>query len=140
MSKPYLMDLRDRLVRAVEVEGFSRRKAAERFGVAASTAVGWLKRLALTGSVSPGQIGGHKPKKIAGAHREWLVERCGRADFTLRGLVGELAERGLEVDYHSVWDFVHAEGLTHKKRRWSPPSRIGPTSRGADRSGSHAKA
>jgi transposase len=33
----------------------------------------------------------------------------------LRGLVGELAERGLRVDYHTVWDFVHAERLSFKK-------------------------
>jgi hypothetical protein len=26
--------------------------------------------------------------------------------FTLRGLVGELAERGLKVDYRVVWAFV----------------------------------
>ena len=117
MSGPYSMDLRERLVHAVEVEGSSRRAAAKRFGVAASTAVEWLKRVATTGSAAPGQMGGHKPKAIAGAHRDWLVERCRQGDFTLRGLVGELADRGLEVDYHSVWDFVHAEGLTHKKTR-----------------------
>ena len=35
----------------------------------------------------------------------------------LRGLVAELAERGMQVDYKTVWEFVHAEGLTHKKRR-----------------------
>jgi hypothetical protein len=33
----------------------------------------------------------------------------------LRGLVVELAERGLEVDYRSVWEFVHAEKLSFKK-------------------------
>ena len=47
---------------------------------------------------------------------DWMVERCRDSDFTLRGLVAELAGRGLKVDYHSVWDFVHAEKLTHKKR------------------------
>jgi len=36
----------------------------------------------------------------------------------LRGLVAELAEqRGLKVDYRSVWAFVHAEGLSFKKKR-----------------------
>jgi putative transposase len=107
--------------------------------VAASTAVDWLKRVADTGSVAPGKLGGHKPKKIAGTHRDWLIERCRGGSFTLRGLVRELAERGLKVDYHSVWDFVHAEGLTHKKRRSSQPSRIAPTSRAADRNGSPAR-
>ena len=61
-------------------------------------------------------MGGHKPKAIAGEHRVWLVERCKSADFTLRGLVYELAaERGLKVDYRSVWAFVHAEDLSYKK-------------------------
>ena len=53
--------------------------------------------------------------KIAGEHRIWLIERCRTSAFTLRGLVAELADRGLKVDYHSVWDFVHAEGLSFKK-------------------------
>jgi hypothetical protein len=34
----------------------------------------------------------------------------------LRGLVAELAERGLKVDYRSVWEFVHAEKLLGKLR------------------------
>jgi putative transposase len=51
------------------------------------------------------------------AHRDWLLVRCEGGDFTLRGLV---AERGLKVDYVSVWRFVHAEGLTHKKRPSRP--------------------
>jgi transposase len=49
MSRPYRMDLRERLVRAVEKEGFSRRPAAVRFGVAPSTTVNWLKRALVRG-------------------------------------------------------------------------------------------
>ena len=116
MGKPYSMDLRDRVVAAVEREGVSRRQAAARFGVSYSAAIAWLKRFRATGSAKPGQMGGHKPKKIAGAHRDWLLGRCRQADFTLRGLVAELGERGLKVDYRSVWAFVHAEKLSHKKR------------------------
>jgi transposase len=67
--------------------------------------------------VAPGKIGGHKPRTLRGAHRDWLLERTAR-DFTLRGLVAELAEqRGVKVDYRSVWEFVHAEGLSFKKKR-----------------------
>ena len=117
MSKPYSMDLRERVVAAVEDEGLSRRQAAARFGVSYSAAIAWLKRMEQTGSVAPHQVGGYKPKKISGAWRDWLVERCREKDFTLRGLVAELGERGLKVDYRSVWEFVHAERLSHKKRR-----------------------
>ena len=117
MGKVYSMDLRERVVRAVEAEGLSRRRAAARFGVSYSAAIAWVKRYRETGSFAPGQIGGYKPKKLSGAWRDWLLARCRERDFTLRGLVAELAELGLEVDYRSVWEFVHAEGLTHKKRR-----------------------
>ena len=125
MGKPYSMDLRERVVAAVETEGMSRRQAAARFGVSYSAAISWLQRLRDTGSVAPGQMGGHKPKTLSGGHRDWLLERC-REDFTLRGLVAELAARGVEVDYRSVWEFVHAEKLSFKKRRWLPASRIVP--------------
>ena len=92
-------------------------QAAAQFGVGISTAILWVQRFRQTGSVEPDQIGGYKPKKISGAHPDWLAQRCRKADFTLRGLVAELAERGLKVDYRTVWEFVHAEKLSHKKRR-----------------------
>jgi putative transposase len=115
------MDLRERLVGAVK-SGMSRRQAAVRFGVSYATAIKWLMRVRDTGSVAPGQMGGHKPKAIAGEHHDWLIARCRAKDFTLRGLVAELADRGLKVDYHSVWNFVHEHKLSFKKKRWSPAS------------------
>jgi hypothetical protein len=84
--------------------------AAAHFGIGVSTAINWVRRLRETGSVEPGQMGGHKPKSISGVHRTWLLERT-KQDFTLRGLVAELAERGLKVDYPTVWSFVHDEKL-----------------------------
>ena len=130
MGKPYSMDLRERVIAAVK-SGMSRNRAAKQFGVAVSTAINWVKRLGETGSVTPGKMGGHKPKKIAGEHRVWLLGRMER-DFTLRGLVAELAERGLKVDYRSVWEFVHAEKVSFKKKlggRRTRPSRRGAAAR-----------
>jgi transposase len=117
MGKPYSMDLRERVVAAVLTGGMSCNRAAKRFGVGVSTAINWVKRLRETGSVAPGQMGGHRPKKISGQHRVWLLQRIQDGDFTLRGLVDELAERGLTVDYRSVWEFVHGEKLSFKKKR-----------------------
>jgi putative transposase len=117
MAKPYSMDLRERVVEAVEGEGLSRHQAAARFKVAVRTVIGWVNQLRATGSLAPGQMGGHRPKKLVGVHRDWLLRRCRASDFTLRGLVAELAERGLKVDYRVVWAFVHDENLSHKKRR-----------------------
>jgi transposase len=116
MGKPYSLDLRKRVVSAIE-GGMSRNRAAKQFGVAISTAIGWMQRVEETGSVEPGQMGGHKPKAVSGDHAVWLSQRVRDGDFTIRGLVAELAGRGLKVDYHSVWDFVHAEKLSFKKKR-----------------------
>ena len=95
MAKPYSMDLRERVVCAVEEGGLSRHQAASRFGIGVSTAINWVRRFRETGSVAPGQMGGHKPKKIRGEHRTWLLARTQEKDFTLRGLVAEFADRGL---------------------------------------------
>jgi hypothetical protein len=50
-----------------------------------------------------------------GDHAVWLSQRIRDGDFTIRRLVAELAGRSVKVDYHSVWDFVHAENLSLKK-------------------------
>jgi transposase len=117
MGKPYSLDLRKRVVAAVLNSGMSRNQAAEQFGVGISTAINWVRRQQETGSVSPGQMGGHRPRAISGEHRLWVLQRIKSGDFTLRGLVAELAERGLRVDYRAVWEFVHAEKLSFKKKR-----------------------
>ena len=74
MGKPYSLDLRKRVVAAIE-GGMSRNQAAKQFGVAISTAIGWMKRVDETGSVAPGQMGGHKPKAVSGDHAVWLSRR-----------------------------------------------------------------
>ena len=49
-------------------------------------------------------------------HAEWLLARCREKDFTLSQLVEELAAAGgLKVDRRSVWEFLHAQGLSFKK-------------------------
>jgi transposase len=117
MGKPYSMDLRERAVAAVLRGGLSRHKSAAQFGVGISTVINWVRRFQDTGRVAPGQMGGHKPKAIRGEHEVFLARRVREGGFTLRGLVAELAERGLKVDYRSVWNFVHAERLSFKKNR-----------------------
>lgn len=101
MVRPLSMDLRERLVLAVEREGISARSAAARFGVSVSSAIVWVRRYRKTGSVAPDKIGGYKPNILADAHGEWLLERA-RSDVALRALVAELAERGVKVDYVQV--------------------------------------
>jgi len=134
MAKPLSMDLRERAVSRVE-SGHSVRTVAEQFGVSPSSVVKWSQRFRRTGSVAPGKMGGHRRPKIAGLWRDWLVDRMRTAQFTLRGLVSELADRGLTVDYHTVWNFVHQQGLSYKKRPSVRPSSKGRTWQDGGRGG-----
>lgn len=125
MGKAISMDLRERAMARLAA-GQSVRRVASALDVAPSSVVKWSQRLRATGSCAPAGTGGHPPRKIVGAHETWLLERI-REPFTLRGLVAELADRGLKVDYRTVWKFVHDTGYSFKKRRSSPRNRTAPT-------------
>ena len=98
-------------------DGLSRRQAAARFGVGVSTAIAWVARFRADrqrGARADGRPPAEEADRAPGA-TGWL-ERCRERDFTLRGLVAELGERGMKVDYRTVWEFVHAEKLTSQKK------------------------
>src|SRR5258707_15179906 len=59
MPKPLSEDLRERVIEAIE-GGASRRAAAERFEVSASSAVKWMQRWRQTGSAAAKLSGGLK--------------------------------------------------------------------------------
>jgi len=63
--------------------GMSRNQAAKQLGLAISTAIGRMQRVEETGSVTPGQMGGHKPKAISDEHASGchsgsgaMISRC----------------------------------------------------------------
>lgn len=116
MTKPLSMDIRERAVARLDA-GETVRAVADALSIAPSSVVKWSERRRTTGSVAPGKVGGHVPRKIRGAQADWLRARMAEGAFTLRGLVAELAERGLKVDYRTMWAFAHAEGLSFKKNR-----------------------
>jgi len=94
------------------------RSVAALYSISPSAVVKWSHRYRRTGSVAPGQIGGYKRRLLAN-HRDF-VRACFAAqpDLTLRGLQARLlADRGVQVSYGAVWDFVHNEGLSYKKNR-----------------------
>ena len=115
MTKPYSLDLRDRAVARV-VAGETVRSVAATLRVGVSSVVKWSQRFRATGSAAPRKMGGHRPRVLIGEHRAWLLQRIASGpDMTLRGLVAELAERGVKVSYRTVWNFVHREKISYKK-------------------------
>src|SRR5690606_12149950 len=114
MAKPLDLDLRRRIVAAIEA-GASCRTAAARFDVSESAAIKLMRRYRATGSLAPGKMGGHR-RPILEAERDWLMERVAKqSDITVRALADELAERGIVVSHVSVWNLLRHESQTHKK-------------------------
>ena len=115
MAKPYPMELRERAMSRL-ARGESTREIAEALSIAPSTVSKWDKRERETGSVAPGQMGGHKPRTLSGSIAEWLRERLKSGEaYTLRSLSAELAEQGVKTESREVWVFLHDEDLSFKK-------------------------
>ncbi|WPE24334.1 hypothetical protein ShzoTeo12_55570 (plasmid) [Shinella zoogloeoides] len=91
------------------------RSIAAALSISPSCVSKWKRRLAETGALTLGQIGGHKRRVLSDDRAEWLRQRCSTGPFTTRGLVTELAERGIRTDRRAVWVFVRAEGMSFKK-------------------------
>ena len=114
MTRPYSLDLRDRVASFV-VLGVTTRQAAERFGVSITAAGRWAKRLRESGSAAALPMGGTRRAVLAG-ERDWLLARIKeKPDLTLRAIQAELAERGVKVSYDAVWRFFGQERVSFKK-------------------------
>lgn len=128
MSKALSVDLRDRVIAAVD-GGMSCRQAAARFGVSASSAIRWRSRVLTQGDVRPGPLGGDRRSGRVESHAELilgLVER--RSDITLAELRAALAEQGVAVGMATLWRFFRRRRITLKKSRRTRTSRAVPMS------------
>ena len=114
MTKPYSLDLRERVTERVAA-GDSVRAVATIFTVSVASVVRWSQRLRRTGSAAGGKMGGHRA--LIG-ERGWLMERiAAEPEVTVRRLMTELTEGGVAVSYGTVWNFIHREGMSFKKKR-----------------------
>jgi transposase len=121
MTRPLSNDLRERVISAV-AGGMSRRAAAARFGIAASTAIKWVDHWRKTASRRPRPQGGDKRSHRIEAHREEilaLVEE--RPDMTLAEIADHLDHaHGLGVAQSTVWRLLERHGVTFKNV-WPAP-------------------
>jgi transposase len=138
MTRPYSVDLRERVVRAVEA-GLSRRAAAGRFEVSVSFVIKLMQRWRRGGTVEPERYGGWKrPALAAHAERVHALLRD-EPDLTIAELRRRLAAAAIHVSPAAISRFLAAEGLTRKKRPSTRPSRSGRMSPPRGRSGATAK-
>jgi transposase len=128
MTRPYSLDLRERVVAAVAA-GQTCRSVASTFSVSVASVVKWSQRMRVTGTVAAGKVGGHR-RYILEPERDWLLRRVEEdANLTLQGVRAELAERGTVVSCDTLWRFLRREGISFKKNR--ARQRAGAAGRGA---------
>ena len=128
MARSLSMDLRERVVRAVDA-GTSRRAAAARFGVSAASAVRWCALARERGNAAPRPQGGDRRSQTLEAHAGLIDALMAQTpDQTLVELRDRLGARGVKTTHTSLWRFFRRHGVTRKKRRPGPRSRTAPTS------------
>jgi transposase len=116
MGKPYSMDLRERVMAAIE-SGMSTHQAAARFSIGIATAGAWARLKRAKGEVTPSKQG--KPKgSILDAHADFIFDLIEEIpDITLEEIAERLAgERAARVVSTAVWKFLDRHDMTHKKR------------------------
>jgi len=114
MSKPYSLDLRERVVALIEA-GASRHEAAERFEVSASSAIRWMQRLVQSGTVAAKPIGGSTSPLEA--HRDWFFQLIAEhPDITLDEIVVAMKRQGIPGRRGAVWRFFQRHKITVKKK------------------------
>ena len=115
MAKGYSKDLRVRAVSIVE-SGESAREAARMLDLSASTAIRWIDRWTMTGSVDAKPGTGHSRSPLD-AHAQWLLDLvAAEPDLTLEEIRERLRrETKLEVAVSSVWRFYARHEITSKK-------------------------
>ena len=128
MARSLGLDLRKRVIDAIE-DGMPTRAAARRFSIGESTAGAWHRHYRATGSMEP-QRQGKRPGSVLDVHEAFLLGLIDEtADITLAEMAERLeSERSLKVDPSTIWYFLRRRGITYKKRRPMPRSRIARTS------------
>lgn len=116
MGRALSHDLRERVLKSSQA-GLSARKCAERFGVAASTAIRWIERAA-KGETTPRT----PPRRVSRlwSHADFIDGMIeDRKDITLDEMVARLGgERGVKIGRSMLSKWLRSRGFTYKK---SPP-------------------
>jgi transposase len=122
MPKALSGDLRERVIEAVEA-GASRREAAERFEISASSAVKWLQRWRDDGVCAPKPRGGSRSVLEAYAERI-LALVAEQPDRTLDEIAAAMRKRRIPGSRSALWRFLD-------RQKKPAGSRAAPSGRGA---------
>jgi len=123
MPKSYSSDLRVRVIEAVE-EGASRREAAERLDVSASSAIRWMQSWRNDGTFAAKPRGGSR-SPLEEHTDEVLVLIDEQPDWTLDELVAAMHKRRLPGSRSALARFLGRHKITFKKKPAGRRARTG---------------
>lgn len=113
MAKPYSYDLRQKVIQAIELDGFKKSEASQLFGISRNTIDLWLQRKAATGDVKP------KPRQVSQApgkitdwqkFRAFVNEHGDKTQMEMAQLwSGEISQRTISRALRKI-------GYTRKKK------------------------
>lgn len=127
MARALSLDLRDRVVAAIE-EGASCRRAAERFQVGVATAIRWHARFRADGEIAAKPMGGDRHSHRIEAHSAVILETYeARPQIYLREVRDVLGESGAAASLSGLSRFFRRHGITRKKGISTRPNRTGLT-------------
>src|SRR5271155_1926690 len=115
----YSVDLREKVLGAIDDNGWTQEQSAEFFGIGVATVYRWERLRRETGNVTPRPHAGGQPRKVKPEHETALRQLVDeKNDRTLAELRKELSARtGLLASQSAVWGALARLGLTLKKRR-----------------------
>ena len=119
MPAPYSLDLRNRVIKAIEEENLSIAEVARRFLVSYDFAYDLWNRYQETGSIAAKKVGGNKQPKVDKAGEEliknWLLE-C--PDLTIPALCTRYQQEvGVSMGCSSMGRALTRIGFSFKKKR-----------------------
>jgi transposase len=135
MAKGYSVDLRKRVMAALDRGGLTDEDAAKLFQIGEATVHRWKRLKRETGALEPRPYGGGYPPRIS-AEQEQLVRQlvAEQPDLTDQEAAWEFHRRtGTSVSRATMGRTLRKLGLTRKKRPSPPPSK---PRRGSKSSGS----
>jgi len=123
MSKAVSVDLRVRVLQAV---GAGAREAADRFGVSAASVSRWRQRE--QGAPRAMALGGERRCRVMASQAgAMLAIVAANRDLTLAESRSALAEQQVEASLAGRWRFFRRPGITLRRSRRTPQSRIALT-------------
>ncbi|GAA3942977.1 hypothetical protein [Hymenobacter algoricola] len=120
--QPYSLDLRTRVVVALDQPSSRQAAVAERFGVSVACIKKLLRHARETGSLAPKPASGGRARYLDTAAQAWLVAYVGQqADVTLAELnQAWQAQGGRPIGQTCLWRVLDEQELRRKKKYARP--------------------